>query len=824
MKGYFQHIALKYDDTVCRTMKEFCNEKKRLTQQQERLKFLLACRSYGITPNHTRFTTTKVTHLFECNTIKMQLTNIEKNFHKKILNLEISQTNINITISKKKIHQIELGLISMLSTEDYTSFNKKQNERTKGIAKNVRETQQRKLHALKKIQFERYGLICNDHWFENKTHVEFPTEYKWLLSLGKKFAIPVSTNSFSALHTIADIEQCIQALEDEDEKEICRAKMANRVTGYKRNIRTTDKEKFILTIFDKTKMFLSKHKDIIIIQADKGNKTVAMYKEEYKEKMEKMLEDKNTYKTLRIDPTSKLQRTNNMIVIDLYKNEYIDAWNKKQMYCSAATAPRIYGLPKIHKANTPLRPIVSSMNVPCYHLSKHIGKILRHLVSDTTNIKNSYQLKDILQDIHLEDNEIIVSFDVISLFTNIPVHTAIQLIMKKWEIIKTHTHIPRNTFLEILKFCLQDNNYFIYDGKIYNQIFGMPMGNPLSPTIADIVLDDLLEDTMANLKQNDINIKYIFKYVDDILAIIKKDDAEEILSKLNCYHPKIQFTMESECENQIAYLDTKLHHIGNSIKFDWHAKSTSSGRIMNFNATQPKSQIINTAKSMIQRILTISDDQYHTKNTKEIIEILTNNSFPKKLTLQLIDETKRIIKTRKNKQTTLNTDSNTDRIFHGVKYIPGLIDNKNLRTTMTTKNICFAYKPNRTLSAIFSNTKHPIEKQQQCNVVYEIACKGDGNESCDRVYIGTTKRMLQTRMNEHKIDIEKKKEKTALSQHIANTGHTADFDDVRILDRERKEKKRLTIESLRIQQKIERTMNVKEDTDNISSSYSVVIS
>lgn len=90
-------------------------------------------------------------------------------------------------------------------------------------------------------------------------------------------------------------------------------------------------------------------------------------------------------------------------------------------------------------------------------------------------------------------------------------------------------------------------------------------------------------------------------------------------------------------------------------------------------------------------------------------------------------------------------------------------------------------------------------------------------------YIGTTKRSLETRIGEHKKDIEKQKETTALSNHVLKTGHIADFNQVKILDKENIEKKRYTIESLRIQQKADYTMNFKEDTDNIKASYRVAI-
>lgn len=824
MKNYFDHIALKYDNETRRTLKEYCNESKRLTQQEGRLKFILTCRSYGITPNHTKNTTTKVTQLFQCTKLKQKLRKIEYNFHKKILNLEISQTNNNIKITRRKLFHLKTGIENMMTEEDFKQFFSKQTNRIKHIRKNMEKRQNDKIDTLKENEFKLHGLIFNSNWFENKTNLNIPFECKWMLSLGRKFAIPVNRQNFSPLHVIADVEQCIQMIDDnvDNGKDIARTKLANQITTFKRKITNTPKEKFILRIYEKTKQFFRTNDDVIIIQADKGNKTVALYKDEYNRKMEQLLEDKNTYRTVRVDPTNKLQRENNNIINDLYKNEYIDMWQKRQLICSAATAPRIYGLPKTHKPGNPLRPIVSSIQVPCYHLSKYVGKILQNIVSKDYNIKNSAQLKDQLGNTELNNNEIIVSFDVISLFTNIPIHTAIKIIMNKWNIISKHTTIPRNKFFQILQFCLCDNNYFIYSNKIYNQVFGMPMGNPLSPTIADIILDNLLDESITNLKNKNINIKYIVKYVDDVLAIVNFDDKDDILQTLNDFHPKIQFTMETESQNEIAYLDSKLIRTNNKLTFDWYTKESASGRIMNFNSTQPKNQIINTAKNFIFRVLNISDKIYHKNNIKKITKILMENSFPNKIINSLVNDTYK--KLEKQNLTSHKIDDNNDKIFLSVKYIPGLTDNKNIKSAVTvTEQIAFAYKPNTTLNTIFTNTKAPINKQQRSNVVYEIPCGGDNENSCSLVYVGTTKRTLETRMGEHKNDINKKKETSAYSQHILQTGHNANFEDVKILDTERMERKRYTIESLRIQQKINRTMNHKEDINNINTSYRVAI-
>ena len=238
-----------------------------------------------------------------------------------------------------------------------------------------------------------------------------------------------------------------------------------------------------------------------------------MYNADYKNKMMELLEDKNTYKTIRSDPTPELQKTNNEIVSELFKNELIDKFQKNRLRCSAATAPRLYGLPKIHKTNLPLRPISSSTNVPCSQLSKFVGKILRNIISEKYNIKNSFELKEKLRDVKLDEEHIFVSFDVVSLFTNIPTYLAIKIILKKWDQLQQHTNIPKRQFLKLLNFCLRDNNYFEFNNGFYSQTFGMPMGNPLSPTVADIVLDDLLDYVFEILREQNIEIKFIAKYI-----------------------------------------------------------------------------------------------------------------------------------------------------------------------------------------------------------------------------------------------------------------------------------------------------------------------
>ncbi|XP_067614376.1 methionine--tRNA ligase, mitochondrial-like [Eurosta solidaginis] len=179
--------------------------------------------------------------------------------------------------------------------------------------------------------------------------------------------------------------------------------------------------------------------------------------------------------------------------------------------------------------------------------------VLRECVAHSDgnlNIKDSMELKESIKHLTIEEDEVLISFD-------------------KWDKLEKYTKIDKKQFQAILDFCLRDNNYFTYNKTLYQQIYGMPMDNPLSPTIADIVLDKILDNSIAELKSKDIYVKYIAKYVDDVFAIVKTKDVEDILIIFNAQHTKIQFTKEIEQNNRIAFLDVEIHRRNKNLILNW---------------------------------------------------------------------------------------------------------------------------------------------------------------------------------------------------------------------------------------------------------------
>jgi hypothetical protein len=77
----------------------------------------------------------------------------------------------------------------------------------------------------------------------------------------------------------------------------------------------------------------------------------------------------------------------------------------------------------------PQRLIVSSIGSPCFALAGFLNNILSFLAGKSESfVKNYCHLVELLKSVNLRGQDILVSFDEVSLFTNIPVYEALLVI------------------------------------------------------------------------------------------------------------------------------------------------------------------------------------------------------------------------------------------------------------------------------------------------------------------------------------------------------------------------------------------------------------
>ena len=148
-------------------------------------------------------------------------------------------------------------------------------------------------------------------------------------------------------------------------------------------------------------------------------------------------------------------------------------------------------------------------------------------------------ISDLLNDIQLDEDEEIVSFDVSSLYTNVPVMEAINVCADLlYNGSNEQTPVDKATFIQLAKLSSCDVIMSTHAGY-YKQVDGLAMGSPPASHLANGWMSQFDDQIKGNAK-------LFARYMDDILRNIKRQHIENILHELNNIHPALKFT--SECE------------------------------------------------------------------------------------------------------------------------------------------------------------------------------------------------------------------------------------------------------------------------------------
>ena len=176
---------------------------------------------------------------------------------------------------------------------------------------------------------------------------------------------------------------------------------------------------------------LSKDEDIIILPADKGNATVVMDKRDYNDKMSTLLSS-GQYKKVKTNKTSTVERKVKTLLMKVEKA--LPQETLRMLNPNNSKAPHMYGKPKIHKPDMPLRPIISNIGSPCHQLARFLTRIISPLIGKTDSyVKNSQHFVTTLAPVIIDPTDIMVSFDVESLFTSVPTMEVLPILRSKLE-------------------------------------------------------------------------------------------------------------------------------------------------------------------------------------------------------------------------------------------------------------------------------------------------------------------------------------------------------------------------------------------------------
>ena len=238
----------------------------------------------------------------------------------------------------------------------------------------------------------------------------------------------------------------------------------------------------------------------------------------------------------------------------LKKTDAIDTQCYYRLRCSVPQPPKLYGLPKLHKPGFPMRPIVSFSRSPTYQLSKYLTRttILQPLTDKSKRkLQSTEDFIDAIKTVQIPDNYKLVSFDVKSLFTSIPLQLALQCTETAIRQSTATLPLPTEDIMDLLNLCLT-STYFQYNGKHYKQLHGTAMGSPVSVVVTESVMQNIEERALSTCRQT---IPLWLRYVDDTFTAVHKDEIDEFHDHLNEPNADIQFTREIEEDEKLPFLD-----------------------------------------------------------------------------------------------------------------------------------------------------------------------------------------------------------------------------------------------------------------------------
>ncbi|XP_069971007.1 uncharacterized protein [Penaeus vannamei] len=210
---------------------------------------------------------------------------------------------------------------------------------------------------------------------------------------------------------------------------------------------TSDAERFTLPL-----QSLKNDESIIITKPDKGRGVVILNKDDYHQKVLNILSDHSKFKRITTEMSTHLLYLEDKLkrLLRTIKSS-IDASTYNFLSTSGSKPGLLYGLPKVHKPNIPLRPIISSIGTFNYNTAKFLVPNISPLTTNQYTIENSTVFANEITSLNPEQPITMASFDVESLFTNVPLLETSEIIVNN--INSTHLNkfdLTKDSFKKLL--------------------------------------------------------------------------------------------------------------------------------------------------------------------------------------------------------------------------------------------------------------------------------------------------------------------------------------------------------------------------------------
>ena len=489
---------------------------------------------------------------------------------------------------------------------------------------------------------------------------------------------------------------------------------------------------------------LRSNKNILITKPDKGSGVVILNRSDYINKMNSILLDSSKFKCLGstddCDNTAKNEARLQRCLLKMVKNNELPKFVYEAIRPTGSQRPRMYGLPKIHKKEIPCRPILSMIGSAQHELAKFLSAVLQPVLNLYSNncIADSFSFAEMVRNLEVEaDKSFLCSFDISSLFTNVPLAETIQICTETLYDGNLPTPvIPKHTFIELMEIATSSVE-FSFNNIMYKQIDGVAMGSPLGPALANIFVGFY----ESKLFQNTSKPIVYCRYVDDTFCLFQEEsELKNFLANLNSLHPSLKFTCEKEVDGSLPFLDVLISKSAHSFVTSVYRKATFTGQYIRWDSFGPKQRKTNLIDTLTHRALKICSKSTLKQELEKIRIILIDNGYPVSIVDSFI--TNKILKfQRKPKEGPKKCP-----VYVKLPWI-GQPSFKTKRKLKLAIQNCFgAVQPRvifRTKAILPTIHKDALPTFQKSLLVYQYVCR------CGSRYVGRTSQRLQDRINQH---------------------------------------------------------------------------
>ncbi|XP_020904502.1 uncharacterized protein LOC110242811 [Exaiptasia diaphana] len=428
---------------------------------------------------------------------------------------------------------------------------------------------------------------------------------------------------------------------------------------------------------------------------------------------------------------------------------------------SSSRLAHLYGLPKTHKEQLAVRPILSATSTYNYALAKWLEEKLKPLSYNKYSILDVFKFAEEIRTEVINEADILVSYDVTSLFTNVPLDETIGILVEKafnnnWFNSEYNLDISRQDLTVLLNIATKDQ-LFQFEGTLFEQFDGVAMGSPLGPLMANVFMCSIEEQLEHNGKMPPL----YRRYVDDTLTVMPGiNAASAFLNVLNEIHPSISFTMEIEKDGMLPFIGIQLINNSRSIDTKVFIKPTNKGLLLHYNSHVDVRYKHCLLQTMLERAYQLSSSwEFFTEECTRLEKVFTKLRYPTNDINRIINRFV-LDKTASTKLPTLDSTTmviarvplpfkdqkSADSVKRQLKELGSKI-RINFQPVFVSKKLEDEIK--------ITEKKPSLVNQQR--VVYQFKCS-----FCDENYVGFTMRHLHERCDEHKLN------SSSIKKHFIN--------------------------------------------------------